>query len=363
MPLSSRTDMSAISVAMPVFNGAVYLPAQLESIARQTLLPAELVVCDNVSTDDSLAVLEDFARRAPFPVHIHPNTTHIGADNNFHRAFSLCSNPIIAYCDADDVWVPEKLAKCLAVVSQPGVVLVSHRSRLTDSELRPLGVVLPDGLEPGKYAFPHFPLRYWGFGHQMVFSRELVPIMNWLRATVPVGSVPTTNLDELIPIAAGMLGDTIYLPEPLMDFRRHNRAVTFVHTMPFYDQSSKPSVDARLVRKRFVLARKRKIILELRDWLGSQSAEISSDGERWARYAAHLDETLRAVEVRLAMHQGANLLGRARAFVSALGACAYRDPRKGGSGRHQVMIDLLAVLKPAREPEQYPKTKATRTVA
>ncbi len=353
MPVSQPvTDACGISVAMAAYNAAVYLPAQLDSIARQTLLPTELVVCDNASTDDTIPVLEAFAHRAPFPVHIHRNLSNLGVLNNFKRAFSLCSNPFIAYCDADDVWAPEKLAKCFAALRQPGVVLVSHNSRLTDSELRPFGIVIPDSLDPGRYSFPHFPLRYWGFGHQMVFSRELLSIMNRLYSTAPASSVPINSLDQLIPLAAGMLGDTIYIREALVDFRRHNQAVTFVHTQQYQQPSLKTSAMSSLVKKRLVLAQQRETILALRDWLVSESWEGSSNGGRRARYAAHLEKTLRALEARVAIHQNADLLSRTRAFMTALSSRAYRDARKGGPGRHQILIDLFALLKPVREPGQ-----------
>ena len=57
-----------ISVALCTYNGGRYLEAQLESISAQTRQPAELVACDDGSTDDTLAILERFARRAPFSV-------------------------------------------------------------------------------------------------------------------------------------------------------------------------------------------------------------------------------------------------------------------------------------------------------
>src|SRR5688572_13421465 len=53
-----------LSVAMPTYNGAAYLRAQLESIAGQARLPDELVLVDDASADDTLAVARDFARSA-----------------------------------------------------------------------------------------------------------------------------------------------------------------------------------------------------------------------------------------------------------------------------------------------------------
>ena len=358
----SPSPERGISVAMTTYNGQAHLEAQLDSIARQTHPPAELVVCDDVSTDGTIALLKAFARRAPFPVHIHPNPSQLGILENFYHAFSLCSRPFIAYCDQDDVWTPDKLAKCHAALQQPGVVLVSHCSRLTDSSLRPLGISQPDGLEPGRYPFPHFPLRYWGFGHQMVFSRQLLPLMNRLHSTVPADAVPILNLDEIIPIAAGMVGDTVFISEPLIDFRRHNRATTFTVTTADHSPEVRSSIDYRLASKRHTLAKQCKALSTLRDWVTEQDLDAWGDAEHWSRYAAYLDRTLLAAEARLAVHQSADRFSQAKALVTALTSRAYRDPRRGGAGRHQILIDLLAILKPARESALRPQSDATRNI-
>ena len=59
---------ATLSVAMCTYNGELYLREQLDSIAAQTRLPDELVVCDDGSTDRTVAILDDFAASAPFPV-------------------------------------------------------------------------------------------------------------------------------------------------------------------------------------------------------------------------------------------------------------------------------------------------------
>lgn len=57
-----------VSVALATYNGERFLREQLDSLAEQTLLPAELVVSDDGSTDRTVAIVREFAGRAPFPV-------------------------------------------------------------------------------------------------------------------------------------------------------------------------------------------------------------------------------------------------------------------------------------------------------
>src|SRR5262249_24814222 len=82
VPCSSQ---ARISVAMATYNGARFIRQQLESLAQQTLLPHELVVRDDVSTDRTLSIVEEFSRHAPFPVRIHKNDVRLGYPDNFMR--------------------------------------------------------------------------------------------------------------------------------------------------------------------------------------------------------------------------------------------------------------------------------------
>jgi hypothetical protein len=111
---------------MATFNGEKYILQQLESIARQTLLPTELVVTDDGSTDATLTILEEFAGNAPFPVKVVRNPTRLGYADNFLKAASLCQGDLIAFCDQDDIWMEEKLRVCAQFFSDPEVGLAAH---------------------------------------------------------------------------------------------------------------------------------------------------------------------------------------------------------------------------------------------
>ena len=57
------TETTSISVAIATYNGGNYLVEQLDSILSQTLLPAEIIVCDDQSTDNTSAILENYQRK------------------------------------------------------------------------------------------------------------------------------------------------------------------------------------------------------------------------------------------------------------------------------------------------------------
>ena len=98
-----------LSVALCTYNGQAYLQDQFASLLAQDRLPTEVVISDDASTDDTLSLVDAFAKQAPFPVYVLVNQSNIGTAYNFSRAIAACSGDIIALCDQDDVWLPQKL--------------------------------------------------------------------------------------------------------------------------------------------------------------------------------------------------------------------------------------------------------------
>ncbi len=109
-PWSARARSGRISVAMATYNGERYLPEMLASLGAQTRLPDELVVRDDGSTDATLAVLDDFAARAGFPVRVLPVGDRLGYAQNFVTVSRACSGDLLFFADQDDTWHPDKLA-------------------------------------------------------------------------------------------------------------------------------------------------------------------------------------------------------------------------------------------------------------
>lgn len=100
----------SLSIALASYNGEHYIGEQLESIARQTRLPDELIVSDDASTDATPDIVLEFAGRAPFPVRFFRNRERRGSTRNFETAIRACDGDIIFLCDQDDVWYPNKIS-------------------------------------------------------------------------------------------------------------------------------------------------------------------------------------------------------------------------------------------------------------
>ncbi|MCE0745352.1 glycosyltransferase, partial [Acetobacter sicerae] len=117
-----------ISVALATYNGAQYLREQLDSIAKQTILPFELVVSDDGSTDQTLDIILDFASTVSFPVRILENKQKLGYRRNFLHVAKACYGEAVAFCDQDDIWHNDKLERAGKALRHKDVLLFHHEA-------------------------------------------------------------------------------------------------------------------------------------------------------------------------------------------------------------------------------------------
>jgi glycosyltransferase involved in cell wall biosynthesis len=128
-----------VSVIVPVFDGAAFLPDCLESIMGQTLAVHEMIVVDDGSTDGSATVAETFEA---VRVLRQDNEGPAVARN---AGLEVAVGERIAFCDADDRWLPTKNERQVASLDEhPDVDCVLCRSEIDVTE----GTVLPDYLAP-----------------------------------------------------------------------------------------------------------------------------------------------------------------------------------------------------------------------
>ncbi len=216
-----------ISVAMCTYNGALYLREQLDSIAAQTYLPDELVVCDDQSTDETCEIVEAFSKAAPFSVHLHVNEKNLGSTKNFERAIGFTRGDVIALADQDDVWLPEKLAKlasCLHDAHSVGLVFTD--AEVVDEHLKPLGYRLWDsvGLDEAQRRLMRTGraldvlLPGWSVtGATLAFRAKFKDL---------VLDIPT-NLDLIhdgwIALLIASVAKVAFIEEPLIKYRQHAR--------------------------------------------------------------------------------------------------------------------------------------------
>lgn len=216
-----------VSVALCTRNGARYLPEQLRSICAQEPLPREIVLSDDASTDDTLAVVRDTLAQCGMAdriaLRVFSNSPPLGVTRNFEQAVRACNHDLIALCDQDDVWHPGRLASMVAQFeARPDLLLLHTDARLVDGELKPLGSTLFHALEvqPAELeaiasgeAFGVLLRRNLVTGATTMFRRAL------LEAALPFA--PEWVHDEWLAAVAAATGRMDVLPEPTIDYRQH----------------------------------------------------------------------------------------------------------------------------------------------
>jgi glycosyltransferase involved in cell wall biosynthesis len=117
----SRDSTPVISVVMPVFNRARFLPDAFASIASQRIDGIELIVVDDGSTDDTRTVVETLAGQSPYEIrYIHQENR--GAYGARNTGLDRASGAFVAFFDSDDLWLPHHLERCLqGLQRQPDV--------------------------------------------------------------------------------------------------------------------------------------------------------------------------------------------------------------------------------------------------
>jgi glycosyltransferase involved in cell wall biosynthesis len=115
-----------VSVIVPVHNGERFVAEALEAIAAQTYANVEIVVLDDGSSDDSVRIAEELVdQHGRGIVYRQP---HGGVAAARNAGLALASGEMLAFCDQDDVWYPEKLERQLAYLdAHPDIAAIMTR--------------------------------------------------------------------------------------------------------------------------------------------------------------------------------------------------------------------------------------------
>lgn len=124
------------SIVMGTFNGARYIEEQLDSLFRQTVSPAELIISDDGSTDETVSIIKSLAAHAPFPIILTQRGTTLGYARNFSEAALTANREIVLFCDQDDYWDHRKIELITHWFHEnPSKSLVTHNIAICNESL------------------------------------------------------------------------------------------------------------------------------------------------------------------------------------------------------------------------------------
>ena len=213
-----RVEAPLVTILLCTFNGETFLEAQLASLERQVHKNWRLIVSDDGSTDGTLALLDQFARRVPQSVELRSGPRQ-GPATNF---LSLAADPQIdgdyfAFCDQDDIWYPEKLQVALDRLQSIGEhkpVVYGARTHLIGAEGRDSGFAPLFDKPP---TFANALAQSIAGANTMMFNRAVK------RLFERTGMLEVVSHDWwAYQLVCGSGGVLIYDHEPHLDYRQHS---------------------------------------------------------------------------------------------------------------------------------------------
>jgi len=205
-----------ISVCMATYNGERYIAAQLQSILSQLSDGDEVIVVDDASSDETVAIVEGFHDER---IRIFRNPKNRGVVASFEEAILEARGDIIFLSDQDDLWKPEKVSRMMLAFIDPTVTLAQSDANIIGAD----GKVISQSYSQTRGGFVSGVMRnIWRcryLGCTMAFRRQVLTRCIPFPRNIPMH-------DVWIGIVNACFGETAYIHEPLVGYRRHGQNVS-----------------------------------------------------------------------------------------------------------------------------------------
>jgi glycosyltransferase involved in cell wall biosynthesis len=354
-----------LSVVVSNYNHARYLPTALRCILEQSVQPLEVLVIDDGSTDNSIAVIEEVARREPL-VKLLPNKRNRGVTYTFNRGVTLARGEYVYGAAADDQVLPGFFAETLAMAAaHPDAGLLFGDVLKADDAGNQLAYFGISGRSERTYFTPKsFLDDYLAVeppGHSLcgatIYRRDRLLEMGGYREGL--GSW----VDTFVTRAIGLKYGACYIPKPFMQWRyapnslangtttwdalkivrkaaRQMRSPKFRGCFPeSYIQSWQESFRTYLLRQHLSrLSQRREAMLQAADDTADVERRLHAEDKRLYRL---LDPALKNARFLRRICESVELPSR------RLPALAASDMEPDGGYGVRVSLDRLGVLIPS----------------
>ncbi len=220
----------SIEILLAVYNGEEYLGAQLDSLLFQSDSDWRLLIRDDGSRDDTLAIIRRRVKKHPGRIRLlRDDDGNLGPRAAFSRLLEQATAPYLMFCDQDDIWRPDKIARSREKMEeleakhgpeQP--LLLFSDTSLVDQWLGPIAFSGWDYLRtrpPERLGLNRLLLLNPASGCTMMFNRAL----RELARPIPPEAVMH---DYWLILVAAACGHLAWLSEPTVLYRRHQACAT-----------------------------------------------------------------------------------------------------------------------------------------
>ena len=206
----------SLSVILPNYNHGKLIPRALRALLTQTPPAKEIIVVDDGSTDDSVAVIEDIARRHP-SVRLIRNPVNQGVMASVRTATAVATGEFVLFASSDDFVLPGLFSRARDGLSEnPRAAFFCSRVALVDAADRVIGVrpfTLPcrgrGYLSPEEVRRAIKNSDFWVIGTSTVYRRQLLADIGYFDARL--GSLSDVLADRLLAFNHGFFFDPAVL--------------------------------------------------------------------------------------------------------------------------------------------------------
>lgn len=204
--------MVRISVCLAAFNGEKYIKKQLDSILPQLSENDEIVISDDSSSDNTVAIIKDLNDKR---IKLLENNFFQSPIYNFENSISHATGNIIFLADQDDLWLDHKLSTTLRIfVHKPSVTLVASDANIIDRD----GKLVFNSFYSERLKFNSGVIRNLiknrYLGCTLAFRKNMIDYLLPFPPDIPMH-------DVWIGIINKIYGEVYFIDSPLISYRRH----------------------------------------------------------------------------------------------------------------------------------------------
>lgn len=228
---------------MSTFDGDAWVLELIESIGAQTHDDWSLLVRDDGSSDTTVDLVRAAAADDPRITLIDDDQGNLGPAASFMHLLGTVDGGLFAFCDQDDVWLPDKLERSIAALAADGsrpLGAIYTDAHMIDADGRDLGTDFATRRVPPELPFGQLLINNAAIGATMVGTAALAR-----RALEIADGRSVLMHDWWVALVAAHHGSLVQLREPTIRWRRHGATVT---------GATPPTTASRAARRRRYLA-------------------------------------------------------------------------------------------------------------
>ncbi len=210
-----------VTVLLAVYNGEKYLKQQLDSVLNQTVTDIKILVRDDGSSDTSPQIIDEYCEKYAEKVFKMGGIPTKSAKQNFAELLKCANSDYVMFCDQDDIWLPQKIEKTLAVMKsiEDGItpVLVHTDLKVVDGNLNVISNSFFgfQKLIQNDVTLPKLLVQNYVTGCTVMINRALVEVCK---------EIPPQCImhDWWLALVAILFGKLVCLDEATMLYRQHS---------------------------------------------------------------------------------------------------------------------------------------------